>query len=206
MAEPTGRKPLRIDRCIRLVAEDALDPAEVRAWMRAAQDGAPSGVLATVQATDEQGSLVGIRMVHQVSASKHAYLLPLTRDLGADEVQAVVQAMAARAPKLDFDVETDDVRIEPRERETIVVSDEKHLALCAALAKSRHAAWMRERLDAGWRFGTAFSAREKTSPLLRPWEQLPDRFRQPDMDAPQALLDLVRAQGFAVIPSDDLDR
>jgi hypothetical protein len=74
------------------------------------------------------------------------------------------------------------------------------------MAKSRHEQWMRDKLEGGWRYGVKFNTNEKTHPLLRPWEQLPDKFRQPDLDSPQALLDLMQAKGFAIIAKDELDR
>ena len=62
------------------------------------------------------------------------------------------------------------------------------------------------RTDAGWRFGTAFDAKAKTHPLIRPWDQLPQRYQQPNIELPQILLRLLHDQGYAVLPRDELDR
>ena len=81
-----------------------------------------------------------------------------------------------------------------------------HLALCTALAKQRHTDWVRERTDAGWRYGVTFDQTEKTAPLLRPWEQLPDQYRRPDLNLPQTLITGLNDQGYVVISRADLDQ
>lgn len=199
-------KPIKIPRYIQLLVKEPLDKKQASAWMASAKAMAPSGVLATVQTTDEQGGLKGVSMVHKEGKKKHAYLIPLTRDLAPDEIQKIVDDFAAREPEMDFDIESNETRIEATERDSISVSDARHLAICTAMAKARHDKWMKERLNGGWRYGIGFDTEEKTHPLLRNWDQLPDQFRQPDLESPQSILDLMSAQGYAIIPRDELDR
>ena len=199
-------KPIKIPRFIQLIVKEPLDKKQASAWMASAKATAPSGVLATVQTTDEQGALNGVSMVHKEGKKKHGYLIPLTRDLLPDEVQKIVDDFAQRESELNFDIETNETRIEASERDSISVSDERHLVICNAMAKARHEKWLREKLAAGWRYGIGFDAEEKTHPLLRPYDQLPDQFRQPDLESPQSILDLMSAQGYAIIPRDELDR
>lgn len=198
-------KTLKISRYIQLVVKEALDKPGMAAWMRAVQDNAPSGVVASVQTTDDKGMLRSVCMVHQDLERKHAYRIPLTRDLAPDEVQKIVDAYAATDIE-NFDIETNVTSMDANARTQISITDEQNIAVCTAMAKSRHEHWMKDRLDAGWRFGTSFSIREKTHPLLRPWEQLPEKFRQPDMESPQAVLDMVQSQGYAIVAKDELER
>jgi len=199
-------KPLNISRYLLLAVKEPLDKSQMRSWLQIARRTAPSGVIASVQTTDDQGTLRSVSMVHREGKKKHSYLIPLTRDLGAEEVHKIVEAFAEEEPDLDFDVETNSVEIAPEERNGISVNDEQHLAVCTAMAKARHNKWMRDRLNSGWRYGLKVDSEEMTHPMLRPWEQLPDNFRQIDMDSPQALLDLIAAQGYAIIAQDELDR
>jgi hypothetical protein len=82
----------------------------------------------------------------------------------------------------------------------------KHVSLCTALAKQRHEDWVRDHSNAGWRFGPVVDATEKTHPLLRPWDQLPDRFRVPDLAWPQRLVNMLNDNGYVVMSRDAMER
>lgn len=198
--------PLSIPRYIQLSVDRPLETALLRDWLGCVRAAAPSGVVATVQTVDDAGQPQAVKLVHREAKGRHAYLVPLTRDLADAEVEQIVRAYADDHPDLDFDIETQADRLAVLRREPIDVDAAEHLALCLAIAKRRHGDWMRERSDAGWRYGPSFSAEEKVHPLIRPWEQLPDRYRTPDLNAPQALIDMLAQHGYAVVTRDDLER
>ncbi|RYD68677.1 MAG: hypothetical protein EOP83_00225, partial [Verrucomicrobiaceae bacterium] len=81
---------------------------------------------------------------------------------------------------------------------------DRYVSLCTAWAKRQHDQWVKDREANGWRYGTTLSMSEKTNPLLRPWDQLPEKYRKPDLDEPQALLDLLNDQGYAVVTKGEL--
>lgn len=196
-----------ISRFIALTTRDPLDPAQVRAWFRAVRVAAPNGVPTTVPVLGPKGTPTPVSLLHRQTEEAHHYLVPLTRDLGEGEGEAVVQAFAARVPDLDFDVRatSPDLAGSPAATPPVPVDQERYLTLCAAFAKRQHARWLKERTAAGWRYGPCVSLQRKTHPLLRPWDELPDRFRTIDPDLPQMLLDLLNEQGFAVITKEELD-
>lgn len=133
--------------------------------------------------------------------------VPLTRDLLQEEGETIVQAFAAKQPELDFDVRMSSATVDTLENEVdpITVDKDHYLALCTQWAKRQHQNWMKERLEQGWRYGTSVSLKDKTHPLLRPWEELPAKFRTINSDEPQTLLDLLNDQGYAVISKTELD-
>jgi len=198
--------PIQIHRYIQLSVKEPLDKSQIRTWLSSVKATAPSGILASIQTTDDKGALKSVSMVHRETSKRHMYLIPLTRDIGQNEVQKIVDDFAKKEPNLDFDIESNEIQIERDENNSISLNDEKHLAICKAMAKARHEKWMKERLRDGWRYGINFDKDEKTHPLLRPWEQLPDEFKEPDLDAPQAIFDLINNQGYTIIANDDLDR
>lgn len=200
-------QPLHIDRHISLITTKPLDPDDAKAWYHCVQAHAPSGVVISVPATDDQGDPKEVRMVHRVlDDDRHAYLVPLRRDLSDKEVETIVHAFADEKPSMNFDVETNETRLLAKDYCEIPLDAAKHLALCTALAKHRHENWMRERSDGGWRYGVKYDDKEKTHPLLRPWDQLPDRYRTPDMDWPQMMLNMLNDHGYAILPKEELDR
>jgi hypothetical protein len=198
-------QPVELPRYIRLITKEPLKKEEIKSWRNCVNESAPSGVVAVFQITNDHGQLKSVYMIHTETKKKHCYSIPLTRDLSGDEVQKIVNCFAEKEPDIDFDIETNEVRLERDEREGISVNDAQHIALCQALAKSRHGKWMTDRLKDGWRYGVDFDPKEKTHPLLRSWDQLPDKFRKPDMESPQAIIDLINQQGFVIISKDEFE-
>ena len=197
--------PIKIDRFIQLSVKEPLDKLQKAAWMASVKATAPSGVVATVQTVNDKGSLKSVCMVYKEGKNRHVYQIPLTRNLAPDEVEKIVDDFAARVD-IDFDIETSESRMELSTRKGISLNDARHIELCIALAKSRHEKWIKDHLDSGWRFGLKVDTKEKTHPLLRPWDQLPDHFKQPNLDEPQAFFDLLDHQGYVIISKDELNR
>lgn len=195
-----------IDRYVRLIADEALQPSQVKRWFHCVE-ARSRGVTMSVAMLDDQSQRHGVRLIHQtLSNDSHAYLIPLCRDLVNSEIEQIVYAYASLEPNLDFDIDTNQTALSVAEEDSIPLDVASHLALCTALAKQRHTDWVRERTDAGWRYGMRFDQTEKTSPLLRPWEQLPDQFRRPDLNMPQTLISSLNDQGYVVISRADLDQ
>lgn len=196
---------MKPDRYIALITTEPLDRPALRCWLHCVRETAPPGTPTTVPTVDNEGYPRVVSLIHQETDDRHRYLVALTRDLAEAETKRIVDAFAAENPELDFDIQTSQTSLDPTGN-MVAVERDHYLELCAALAKRRHEAWVRERTDAGWRYGTTFSAKNKTHPLLRPWTELPDRYRKPDLDTPQTVLDLLRDQGYAIVSKDDLER
>ena len=195
-----------LDRYVRLITDKPLQPPQIKQWFGCVSEHAGPGVTLSVALLDDQAARHGVRLIHQTLSDGHGYLIPLCRDLVASEIEQIVHAYAAAEAKLDFDVDTNQIALCVAEDDSIPLDVATHLALCTALAKQRHTDWVRERTDAGWRYGVTFDQTEKTAPLLRPWEQLPDQYRRPDLNLPQTLITGLNDQGYVVISRADLDQ
>ena len=198
--------PLRIARHITLEVEEPLDKAEIRSWLDSVVEHAPSGTVATVQQVNEKGSPVAVALVHREVRKCHRYIVPLTRDLSDDEIKGIVEAFASKHKDLDFDVCTQETHLSALHQGKMSVEQERHHELGMTMAKQRHTDWMRDRTESGWRYGVKMSQKDKTHPLLRPWEDLPERFRKPDLDGPQSVVDALSDQGYTVVAKDELQR
>ena len=193
-----------MDRFIKLLTDEPLDKPTIRAWFNCVTSTAPSGVVNPITVHDDGNVRHVARLVHQTMAQTHAYLVPLTRDLRASEVDEIVEQFAVEQPSLDFDVETNETRLRAKDDDAIPLDAAKHLTLCIALAKQQHEAWVRERAGCGWHYGVAFDSSEKTHPLLRPWDQLPEHYKIPDLDWPQQLVGMLNDNGYVVIAREEL--
>jgi hypothetical protein len=200
-------KPLDVDRYITLNVKKELDKNIVKKWFKCVGTYSPSGIIRTINIVDNKGKPTSVSLVHRIKIEgEHCYLIPLTRDLSSHEVEKIVKEFAEDEPDLDFDIETNEIKLLAKDCAAISLDTAKHIALCNALAKTKHEDWVRERTNAGWRYGVTFDVDEKTHPLIRPWDQLPDRYKEPDMDWPQKLVSLLNDQGYAVIQKDELER
>lgn len=193
-----------LERYIGLSVTEQLDKAGIKSWLKSVTDFAPGGIVTNVQMIDDDGKPHCIAVVKREAATRFLYLVPLTRDMSEGEIQKIVDGYSTEHPEEDFEISTSAVFMKPEDGKTISVAQAEHLSLCMALAKSKHEEWVKERTDAGWRFGTMFNAKEKTHPLIRPWDQLPERYRKPDIDWPQKLIGMLNSQGYMVIKSDEL--
>jgi hypothetical protein len=197
--------PLFIDRYIKLITEKELDKDSVKAWFHCVKRYAPSGVLKTVNMVNDKGKPSGVALIHREGEETNSYLVPLTRDLNEEEIDTIVQEFAKKKPDIDFTIESNETKLTAKNNASISLDAAKHLSLCTALEKAKHENWVRERTDGGWRYGTEFDADEKTHPLILPWDQLPDRFKKPDMDWPQKLVHMLNDNGYAIISKDELN-
>jgi RyR domain len=198
--------PLDIASYIQLNSKKALRRPVITDWYSCVLRTAPSGMVRVVPTTDDEGRPRTVQLVHRKIDKQHCYLVPLTRDLREAEVEPIVRRFALLQPKLDFEVETNETKLVAKDYGEIPLDSAKHVALCMALAKQQHEDWMRERSDAGWRYGIRYNQQAKTHPLLQPWDQLPERHRKPNVNLPQLLLQLLNSHGYAVLHREDLDR
>lgn len=199
-------EPLDLNRFIKLITSRELSKTNIQTWYACVKHNAASGIVTSVATVDDDGEQQDVRLVHRHTDAGHEYLVPLTRDLGKSEVNKIVEAFAELLPDRDFDIETNETRLVANDYGEIPLDAAKHVALCTALSKHQHEEWMHERSEAGWRYGTKYDAKEKTHPLLRTWDQLPERYRTPDMDWPQKLMKMLNAHGYSIIHKEELDQ
>lgn len=198
--------PANITRYIKLTVKEPLDKECMRQWFDCVKVELPSGVIGSIQSTDDNGNLRGVSMVHREYADHQEYVIPLTRDVLDQEVEPVVECFAAACPELDFEIETSSNQVGSLlAPDRVEVEDSKYQELCAAWAKQQHEAWLKDRQDNGWTYGTTVSIKNKTHPLLRAWHDLPEQYRKVDTTQPQSLLDLLNNQGYAVIGRSELE-
>ncbi len=199
-------EPLHIERYIKLITKDELEKDDVKAWFRCVKKHAPPGIIRSINIVTKRGKPKSVGLVHRTDEQdSHSYLIPLVRDLTETETESIAKEFAEDRPKLDFDIETHETKLLAKDNAGISLTAANHLMLCNALAKHKHEDWMRERTTGGWRYGTGFDADEKIHPLLLPWDQLPDRYREPDMEWPNKLVNVLNDQGYAILPKIELE-
>jgi hypothetical protein len=73
-------------------------------------------------------------------------------------------------------------------------------ALIELLARNNHELWARRRIEEGWRWGPQRDDGKKETPLLVPYEQLPESEKQYDRDNAIETLKVILALGGKIVP------
>lgn len=199
-------QPLDISNYVSLVVTSPLSEDQQKVWFRCVSEQAPSGVVQTLQCGNGE-ELRSVSMVARKTGDNTAYMVPMTRSLAEREVERIVEAYKEACTD-DFDIEATTVPQGSNMSDagpTLDIEEEQYKALCAAWAKRKHNDWVRSRTEQGWRYGQRVSMKDKTHPLLRPWDDLPASARATDMDEPQELLDLIDSHGYVVVTKSDLE-
>lgn len=190
------------DRYILLRSEKDLPKNIVKEWVDTVKNFCPSGVCTTHQMKDNDGLLNDVRLIIRKKTNSFEYLIPLSRDLTTKEIAKIVSIFSQKQPNIDFDIETNESEITTSK--VAKVDSKSFEELGYELAKQKHNDWLKERIDSGWTYGIKNDKKNKTHPLLLPWEQLPDKFKKPDMETPQKIVDFLNSQGYSIIPKDEL--
>lgn len=97
------------------------------------------------------------------------YSYILDESLSEDEMEVITEFVYQNFTQeiyFENSVDTDDM------------DDETFQKMLVELAKFMHSTMVKEKMDAGWRYGENFSMEQKTSPLLVPYENLPEKYQQ----------------------------
>lgn len=199
---------LNVQHFIKLVTENSLEKKHVRKWFKAVQESAPSGTMHFVQTIKEGDGPQNVQLIHQKDDGKHHYIIPLTRDLIEDEVNPVFQQWMAHYPNGDFHIESSDDAIAQVQADIIEIEieDTSYQQLCEKFAKVMHQRWYEDKAEEGWRYGLKLNEDDKTHPMLRPWDDLPEAYQDVDYNLPELLMNVLDEEGYAIVERKELDK
>lgn len=75
---------------------------------------------------------------------------------------------------------------------------EELLVLTEKIAENVHENWAAGRIREGWTYGPERNDREKTTPCLVPYDQLPDSEKEYDRNTAMETLKLITALGYRI--------
>lgn len=191
---------------IRLKTTSELPREDALSWYQCVKNHLPSGVMGRVQTTNPQGDPDIIFMVHKTTrGGTHFYEIPLVRDLTEKEILEIEEAY--EDPKGEIESSSPEVKSARQgPADAVVIEEEDYNHFCETLAKHQHQRWYEERTSQGWSFGLAVNEKNKQHPLLRPWEDLPQKYRNVDYELPHLFMKMLAEQGYVVVSRDDLTK
>lgn len=185
-----------------------LDIHDIKKWYRVVKELAPSGTVSSFQMPDDNNQLTNCLLVSRKHNSDMQYDIPLTRDLTGPEVEKIARKWDLLDNENDFKIISSGnfIPSDDKKKNTIDFDQDKYNQMCEDLAKQNHIKWYNERVEQGWRYGINYSTKEKTHPLLKPWEQLSTKEQNVDYNLPKYFMDKLNQYGYAIVDRADLNK
>lgn len=165
--------------------QKTLNAEEIQRWFFTVVMLAPGGVIAGDDET------AGFMLASQ--GDDYLYRIPLARHLTVQEAERIVEGYM-RVTEHDFEIETSNVYRanadfgHPFENEVIMDEGARDI-LQQTYARQAHNEWIQEMMGKGYRYGLNMSESQKTHPAMRPYDDLPENYRNMPRINDQKLLD-----------------
>jgi hypothetical protein len=195
-----------IPRYVKLVSPDHISMEDARLWYKTVLDTAPQGVLSSIDMVGLGGKPASYRMVRRNEDGETSLIVPITRDLLPDEVETITRKWTEVCPSGKYSVRSNSSQADRLQDKVadITMPHDEYMGLCSELAKRQHENWMKDKVEMGWRYGPTISVVNKTHPMLRPWADLPDQYKNVDTGSPENFLNFLNNQGYAVVRKEEL--
>ena len=201
--------PTEIKIYLKLIVDHKLEKKDIAKLRRIIVDYGPDDILSSVSMIRPDNEPEEVVVIHRKKPdSKHVYTYPLKRDLTESEVEVITQQWMMHFNG-DFELESSANELVNYKRtydDAAFINEDDYKNLCESIAKMQHQKWYKERTDNGWKYGQHFSRREKTHPMLRPWEDLPDKYKKIDTDIPKLFADELKRQGYLIVKTSELQK
>jgi hypothetical protein len=188
---------------VKLVSARALPRETVKQWFQLCKRELPSGVLGAVQVNKPNFGIASVQLIHRKNSDgSHEYEIPLNRDVLKRELAPIKVAWKDASDQGDYTIETSaSYTTDSRHKlaDAVTLEQNRYDELCETLAKHQHSRWCRERQSSGWKYGLAMDLTEKTHPLLRPWEDLPESYKKVDFEAPKVFAKVLKDMGYTIV-------
>ena len=194
---------------VRLVTESPIRKESGKKFFKMFEKYSPEGIMTVYEVADPDGGPAQAPLVHRVDENgEHQYEIPLVRNLTPNEIEEIAIQLNSSFNEGNFLFETstfeeDCCLYEDDEEDYVEPKVTEQIA--TRLAERMHDVWMHERLDNGWHYNKIRSDRNKTHPLIMPWNQLSEEHKTIDYNLPQTFIDLLEEFGYTIISEEELN-
>jgi hypothetical protein len=156
-----------------LVAREDLNEDDLKSWIQSVEQAGPGGIIAPVVLKDGKTPR---RYYRQRSSKGNSYVISLSRNLLQEEAAKIARFYDSIYPEKDFEINWSQNPQPTQQPSTIDEDALKGIALEAA--KKSHNTWYAAKVNEGWRYGIKHNTHQKTSPMIRDWASLSDRYKK----------------------------
>lgn len=180
---------------IELKTSERLPKGAAGLWARTVMRHGPRGVAIATEILRGR-ELVSTRLYCVRGESGYHYVVPLSRDLSDEEAETIVRAWSDAYPDGDFVVNWSQpagaVLRSGWMRESMLGQ------VAEAAAKVSHNRWYQKTVGEGWQWGPRMSTRNRMHPMLRPWDDLPQKYRSRERDRFVTLLGVLEGMDLRI--------
>jgi len=172
------RKNTEYQHHIKLIVNEKLPADEAQHFYMVVKETGPDTIVKPIEVYDEINNTKKVHMKIKKTNREFWYIVALYRDLTAKEAEKIVMVWTQQFEG-DFLIETSTPYT--GEDDECVICDEEiteDYYQTNQDIRNFHGTWMTSLLEDGWRLGPRYSIKEKTHPLLLPWEQIPRSFKE----------------------------
>lgn len=204
------KHPIEIPINLTLEVKKELKKEKALEWQNIVKQFAPENTVDIINlVSNKKQSRKVIMVKKKLKDGTYNYVIPLKRHLLSKETKAIFQEWS-EVFEGDFDVIpsgefVDNVTNVEFTQEDIDIKHDSHEILAENFAKFEHKAWVRQRSDEGWSYGTKINRETKRHPLMRSWHELPKSYRKIDLSLPQRFIECLNEMGYAVVDRNKLE-
>lgn len=197
---------INVPRFVKLSSPDHISLDDARLWFQTAQSHFPQGTMTSIDMVGPDGNPVSYRVIRRKEGDNHSLIIPTSRDILPDELDYITRKWTEVCPSGKYSILGNASQADKLENKIndIAMPADEYMSLCAELAKRQHESWVRDKSTMGWRYGPTISVLHKTHPMLRPWTELPDQYKNIDTSSPENFLNFLNNQGYAVVRKEEL--
>ena len=201
MSMRTLDEPTNLQMSVTLTTPKDISKNDIKKWFNIIKEFGPDGIISSVEKTNPDGEPENISLIHQIKKDGHCYLIPLTRHILEREMDSIIEEWDEWYDG-DWEIElsTEEVEINQVPKyHPVYLERSDYDDMCEQVAKEIHQMWYKEMSDSGWRYGLKKNDKEKTHPLVKPWESIPQSSRKIDKKLPQKIISMMNRQGYRFV-------
>jgi hypothetical protein len=169
-----------------LDTKEDLSDGSIMCWIRCVSEAGPPGITASTETRPDNQQMSFYR---RKAGDTNHYIAVLARDLSGEEATDIAKSYSDRNPEGDFLIHWSQDPVEDTKPAELAEDMVKAIALEAA--KLNHNHWLRSKTNGGWRYGQKHSHRDRTSPMCRDWDGLPEDYRRKEYQRMVSLLEIL---------------
>jgi RyR domain len=169
---------------ITISSKKTLGDQAILAWMQSVKSNGPDGILSGVELRPDNKQLQFYK--RKINGNEN-YVSVLSRHLTTEEAQAIAEEYNRLNPEGDFDITWSQIPAMNEQYQKLTNDLLKSIALEAA--KKSHQKWLDKKLKEGWQYHVNHNRKNKTSPMIRDWDNLAEGHKKSEYDRMKSLLE-----------------
>lgn len=193
---------------IKILTDSELRKENVKRFYHTVKNNSAHDVIGSVMVEGPTGEPTPTLMIHRINEDgKHEYELCLNRHLTPEEIQNVAEKLNAYMTEGNFLLETstfDDECCPHMDDSGVYIESDVFNKIATVFAERQHNKWLHERMKNGWRYGQIRDDKQRTHPLIKPWNQLSEDQKTIDFSFPGFFIDVLEDFGYTIVSKEEL--